>query len=103
MVARNRARYLAPLALAATIVGGYLIVHAGVSPKHQVASHLRAIGRRPGAQRKSAQAKFYVVRSGDSLTGIASRTGVPLARLTQLNPKFDPNSLQTAQRLRLSP
>ncbi len=101
MVARNRTRYLAPLALVATIVGGYVIVQGTLSPQR---AHPRthAVGRHAGAQRKSPQAKFYVVRSGDSLTGIASRIGVPLARLMQLNPKLDPNSLQTAQRLRVS-
>ena len=45
----------------------------------------------------------YTVRAGDTLTGIADRTGVPLGRLQQLNPKLDSDSLQTGQRIKLSP
>ena len=100
MVARNRARYLAPLALAATIVGTYLIVHAGLTTKHST-THAHVVRRKTASQRKYANTTFYVVQSGDSLTSISVKTGIPVATLEALNPTVDPNNLQNGQRLRL--
>jgi LysM repeat protein len=41
------------------------------------------------------------VHGGDSLSGIAVKTGIPLATLEALNPSVPPNALQNGQRLRL--
>ena len=98
MVARNRARYLAPIALAAALAGTYIVVHAGLSAKHQ--AHASS-ARRHAARGKYAQARFYVVQQGDSLTSIAAKTGVHVTQLEELNPSIDPNTLQTGRRLRL--
>lgn len=98
MPARSRARYLAPIALAATIAGTYVIVHNALTAKPASHSQLTTHARRRDRYRK---AKFYVVQPGDSLTGIAARTGIPLTTLEALNRRVDPNSLQTGQRLRL--
>jgi LysM repeat protein len=103
MVRRSRGRYLAPIALAAAITGTYLIVHNGLTHKSSTtASH---VTRQPPAAKRSKtahKAKFYVVQPGDTLSSIAQKTGVSVNTLEALNPKVvDPNSLQTAQRLRL--
>ena len=98
MVARTRARYLAPIALVVTIGATYVVVHSGLAPKHRAVHSQTGQGsgrrRRPGA-------RFYVVQPGDSLTAIAAKTRVSLSQIEQLNPALDPNSLQTGQRLRL--
>jgi LysM repeat protein len=99
MVGRSRARYLAPIALIAVIAGTYFVVHAGLSKKH-ASSHTHR-PRASRARRKYAKVKFYVVQPGDSLTSIATKTGISIPTLESLNPKIDPNSLQTSQRLRL--
>jgi LysM domain len=99
MVHRSRARYLAPIALAAVIAGTYLVVHAGLTKKHATAQTHRS--HRHRAHGRYARAKFYVVQPGDSLTSIARKTGIPVATLESLNRNVDPNALQTAQRLRL--
>jgi LysM repeat protein len=99
MVGRSRARYLAPIALAAAIVGTYLVVHAGLSKKH-AATHSRSRAPHRGHP-KFARVKFYVVKQGDSLSRIAQQTGIAISTLESLNPKIDPNTLQTGQRLRL--
>src|SRR5947209_2416330 len=99
MVRRSRARYLAPIALAAVIAGAYVVIHAGLSKKHPTAQAHHA-GRHRGRGRY-ARARFYVVQPGDSLTSIATKTGIAVTSLEALNPNIDPNSLQTAQRLRL--
>jgi LysM repeat protein len=104
MVRRSRGRFLAPIALAAAITGTYLVVHNGLTHKSSTTrSHVST--RPPTTPRhgKYARAKFYVVRPGDTLSTISQRTGVSIETLQALNRtlRVDPNSLQTAQRLRL--
>jgi LysM repeat protein len=102
MVRRSRGRYLAPIVLAATITGTYLIVHNGLTHKSSTThSH---VSKRPTTTRhgRFARVKFYVVKRGDTLSSISQKTGVSIQTLQALNHKLvDPNSLQTAQRLRL--
>jgi len=45
--------------------------------------------------------KAYVVQSGDTLTSIAHRTGVPVARIRELNPGLDPQILISGETLKL--
>ena len=99
MAARSRARYLAPIALAATIAGTYVVVHSALNAKPD--AHTRSAASVPRARGPYAHTKYYVVKPGDSLTSIAARTGIPLTTLEGLNRGVDPNSLQTGQRLRL--
>jgi LysM repeat protein len=102
MARRNPARYLAPVALAATIAGAYLIVHAGLKT-NQVATvtSSQQITVPTGPPHAFARAKFYVVRRSDTLSAIAQRTGVSVAELEALNQNIDPSSLQPGQRLRI--
>ncbi len=103
MANRSRARYLAPVALIATVAGVFLIVrhdtasHTAAAQSHQAEAHRPATG----VLRRFAMAKVYVVQPGDILSQIAAKTGVPLTTLESLNPTLDPNSLQAGQRLRL--
>ena len=104
MVAKS-ARFLAPIALAAVVAGTYLIVHAGLATHHPTSTQSSSLiqGRRSGgpAGRHRRQPKFYVIKSGDTLSQISVRTHVSVPRLSALNPRMSPNSLQTGQRLRL--
>src|SRR5881227_3536275 len=99
MAARNRARYLAPIALAAAVAGTYLIVHNGLTAK-QASTRTSTIRRAPG-HGKFARRRFYAAQPGDNLTAIATKTGISLTTLEALNPHVDPNSLHSGQRLRL--
>jgi len=104
MVRRNRARYLAPIALIAAITGTYLIVHGALKPKSSTAQSqtVTTTPRAPRRRTKFARARFYTVQPSDTLISISSKTGVPVATLEALNRAItDPNSLQTGQRLRL--
>ncbi|MDQ6746352.1 MAG: LysM peptidoglycan-binding domain-containing protein [Actinomycetota bacterium] len=98
MQPRSRARYLAPIALAAALAGTYLVVHSGVTARQPNVHHVRRSGRPHG---RFAQRRFYAVQAGENLTSIATKTGIPLGQLETLNPSADPNALQTGQRLRL--
>lgn len=104
MVRRSRGRYLAPIALAAAITGTYLVVHNGLTHKSST-THTHVSGRPTTTTHhgKVTHAKYYVVKPGDTLSNISQKTGVSIETLQALNRKLrvDPNSLQTAQRLRL--
>jgi spore germination protein YaaH len=102
MVARNRGRYLAPIALVAVIVATVLVIRAGLGTTHHGAS-LQNANRLPVTRRGTTNKRFYVVQAGDSLTAISVKTGVSVTTLESLNPSADPNALQTGQRLRLRP
>jgi len=99
MVGRNSARYLAPLALAATITGTLLIVGSTLNAKSAAAHHVAGNGHGPRGE--YAKQSYYTVQSGDSLSAIAAKTGVALDSLERLNPTVDPATLQPGRRLRL--
>lgn len=105
MVARNRARYLAPIALVATIAATYLVVHAalnvGASTTTTTANSRSHRARHTNTAPKVTTASFYIVKSGDTLGAISGKTHVPVPKLESLNSGVNPNALQTGQRLRL--
>jgi LysM repeat protein len=102
MVASKWARWLAPIALAAVAAGTYTVVHSSLADHHSVtAGQTTVVHSRRKPRGKLAKARIYVVRSGDSLSAIAAKTGVSIAALEALNPTISPDSLQTGQRLRL--
>jgi LysM repeat protein len=45
--------------------------------------------------------KSYEVQSGDTLTSIAHKTGVPVATIVKLNPGVDPQILVSGEKLKL--
>jgi LysM repeat protein len=101
---RNPARYIAPLALTAAVTVTYLIVHHAVIDKHSSTSTTTVqttstVARHHG--HTASTPTFYVVKSGDSLSEIAAKTGVSIATIEALNPHVNPNNLQPSQRLRL--
>lgn len=55
------------------------------------------------AKSKTPTVRVYTVKSGDVLSVIAERYGVPVARIERLNPDVDPRTLRPGVRLRLRP
>jgi LysM repeat protein len=56
--------------------------------------------------RKTSTAKrrrTYTVKSGDTLSAIAVKTGVSLETIERLNPKLDADTLHAGQKVRLAP
>jgi LysM repeat protein len=45
--------------------------------------------------------KFYTVKTGDTLAGIAEQVGVSVAELQELNPALDPQALVSGQKIRI--
>lgn len=96
-------RFLAPLALIAVIVAGFLVVRAAdrQTDDKGTATTVTTTRKHRSTRRKS-KARFYVVKAGDNLTLIAERTSVPLETLQQLNPDLDASTLSVGQKLRLT-
>ncbi len=94
---RNRARYLAPVALIVAIAGTVAVVQSGLR-SHPAPPRARVAERR---HRRVVRAHFYIVQPGENLTGISSKTGVGVGAIEAMNPNLDPNTLQAGQRLRL--
>jgi LysM repeat protein len=112
---RSPARWLAPIALVACAVAVYTVVNATLLSSEDPASKTTASKssttpktrtvseRSKSGKRKSGRRRAYTVKSGDTLSSIAVKTGVSLERIQALNPKLDSQSLQTGQRVKLSP
>ncbi len=93
--------YAAPVAflLAATLVIGLLRGQAG--GKHGAAKRTPVVHVRHTTPPAHRAPTVYVVRAGDTLSAISSRTGVPLPRLVALNPKVSPTALFIGEKLDL--
>jgi LysM repeat protein len=100
MVARNRGRFIAPIAILIVIAAAVLIIQGDLGSKQRARARANDISGLVHRRNKKA-ATFYVVKSGDSLSGISVKTGVSVPRLESLNPGVDPAALRTGQRLRL--
>jgi LysM repeat protein len=48
-----------------------------------------------------ANARYYVIQSGDTLGAIASKYNTTVDQLLTLNPQIDPSALQPGQRIRV--
>jgi uncharacterized protein YbjT (DUF2867 family) len=97
------ARFLAPLALVAAVIGVILVVLLSTGsndPAPAPPAHRANVTHTTPVKRK---ARAYVVKSGDSLTAIAVKTGVSLETLERLNPDADPQALRLGERLKLTP
>jgi LysM repeat protein len=109
MAARSPARWLAPLAVVTAAVAVYAVVSTGLgSDGADTSEPARTSGSqtRPASRRSSSggrRPRTYVVKPGDTLSGIAATTGVPLATLSRLNEDLDSQSLQAGQRVKLRP
>ncbi len=107
MAGRSPARFLAPLAgvacacaLFSSRGGGGGGGGGGEEPattKTEPAATATAT-KTPAAKRKR---KVYVVKPGDTPSGIAEKTGVSLEQLEEANPDLDPQLLAPGQRIRL--
>jgi len=112
---RTPARWLAPIALVACAVAVYSVVNSNLFADDEPASNSSAAqsatsttkttsGRAKTTSRSAGSRKrAYIVKSGDTLSSISIKTGVSLERIEALNPKLDSQSLQTGQRVKLSP
>ena len=108
---RSPARVLAPVALVVFGIAVLIVLaSAGGSDKSSSKSDkatkeeqrdLRVKKRRARERSTRTSRSVYVVQAGDTLGGIAVKTGVSVERLQELNPNVDPQALTSGQRLKL--
>jgi LysM repeat protein len=108
MARRNPARFLAPIALVAFAFVLYSVVQDAKEPAGGKSGAPAGATASPTAtskaskKKKSSKKKTYTVKSGDTPSGIAEKTGVSLDTLQELNPDLDPSTLAPGQRIKLS-
>jgi LysM repeat protein len=108
MAGRSPARFLAPLALVAFVVALFVVVSStggggdGSGTPASNTSQPEATAT-PAASDGNTRRKrrVYVVKPGDTPSGIAEKTGVSLEQLEEANPDLDPQLLAPGQRIRL--
>jgi LysM repeat protein len=115
---RTPLRILAPLALIAVGVALVLIIQSasnGTSKSTKQSSSAAEKARDLGTSAKDRRAErrrarrdkdklpqnIYIVKEGDTLGGIAQKTGVPVEKLQELNPGLDQFQLSTGQKVKL--
>lgn len=108
MASPRPGRWLAPSALAAAVIAVVVVVAAGGGGSHSSPSTAPATTvdtarttTRSAAGHGAPATRTYVIQPGDNLSSVAQKTGVPLARIEQLNPGVNPQSLHAGQRIRL--
>ncbi|TMK55662.1 MAG: LysM peptidoglycan-binding domain-containing protein [Actinobacteria bacterium] len=94
-------RLLAALALVAAVivVVGVVATAMNSDSSSKGGEHSSEPAHKQKKQR--TKAKTYTVESGDTLTAIAHKTGVPVAEILALNPEVDPQILIAGQTLQL--
>jgi LysM repeat protein len=113
---RSPGRFLAPLALIVVLItflaivtssgknggGGTPTGDTGTTSAQTSTTTKKAA---PTAAKKKSAAKdtskTYTVQVGDTLGGIADKTGVPLQKIEELNPNVDPHSMTAGQEITL--
>jgi len=105
MAGRSPARFLAPLALVAFVAALLMVISSsdgngsrGESPAGGASPAATAT---PTPERSTRRRRVYVVKPGDTPSGIAEQTGVSLEQLEEANPDLDPQLLAPGQRIRL--
>jgi LysM repeat protein len=103
MAGRSPVRFLAPLALVAFVIALYMIVGGsdggGEQPANKTEPAATATATPTAANKRKR--KVYVVKPGDTPSGIAEKTGVSLEQLEKANPDLDPQLLAPGQRIRI--
>src|SRR3954464_12651693 len=107
MAGRSPARFLAPIALIAFAFALYTVVHDNQKPagnnSDAPATSAPATPTKTASKKKSSskKRKTYTVKPGDTPSGIAEKTGIPLETLMDLNPELDPQTMAPGQKIRL--
>jgi LysM repeat protein len=94
-------RIIAALALIGAVLAVVVAISIGMSADSSPRHEQKEQQTQKETKKKRTQAATYTVETGDTLTSIAQRTGVPVNELLALNPEVDPQILIAGQTLKL--
>jgi LysM repeat protein len=100
----RRTSAAARIAAVLALIGGVVVIVVVVSTAMNGSDSSTHHHSKHHAQKQSRHvttAKTYTVQTGDTLTAIAHKTGVPLAEILALNPEVDPQILTAGETLKL--
>jgi LysM repeat protein len=97
------ARFLALVALIVAIVAIVVVAkNTDLNSNSGKKSHSTQTHKQQQPKKKPRTTKkTYTVQSGDTLTSISQKTGIPVAELQALNPEIDPQILVEGETLKL--
>ena len=103
MAGRSPVRFLAPLALVGFVVALVMILQPSGNDQGGAApsSSSKPAATSTATPKPKRKRKVYVVKPGDTPSGIAQKTGVTLEQLEKANPSLDPQLLAPGQRIKL--
>jgi LysM repeat protein len=95
------ARIAAVVALIGAVILIAIVVSAAMNGSDSSGSRHKQHQTQKEKTKHRTKAKTYTVKTGDTLTAIAHKTGVPVAEILALNPEVDPQILIAGQTLKL--
>lgn len=95
------ARIAAVIALIGAVIVIVIVVSTAMNGSNSSSTHHKQRQAQKEKTKHRTKAKTYTVETGDTLTAIAHKTGVPIAELLALNPEVDPQILIAGQTLKL--
>jgi len=95
------ARIAAVLALVGAVLMIAIVASTALNGSDNSNSHHKQHQAQKEKQKPRTKAKTYTVETGDTLTAIAHKTGVPLSEIMALNPGVDPQILTAGEVLKL--
>jgi LysM repeat protein len=99
---RSAARFGAPLVFLAAVTVAVLLVRSGLDEASNRSRPSQATQTAPArtTPQKSA-ARYYRIKTGDTLAAIAPRFHLTEAELVALNPGIEPTALHVGQKIRV--
>ena len=105
MARRSPARLLAPLALVGFVIALLVVINGagsdGSSKKSGSGAKATATATPTRKEKARKQRRRYTVKAGDTPSGIAEKTGVPLSTILELNPDLDDQTLTVGDKIKL--
>ena len=94
-------RIAAALALVVAVVVVIAIASTAMNGDSSDRHHRSKQHSQQEDKKHRTKAKTYTVETGDTLTAIAHKTGIPVAEILALNPQVDPQILIAGETLKL--
>jgi len=98
---QKRSKAPARLLAVVALIGAAIAIGAVISGADGGSDASKTQEGKEQQEKKRTKASSYVVESGDTLTAIARKTGIPVAEIIALNPEIDPQILIAGEKLTL--